>query len=171
MPRNIDIFNELVGLIFADLYEIMPNRRHLESKDFAARMDFPTECHPKSIELIRTDPTFRDEESDFHAVFFATIEFLARNGLISVPAFDAKSLGGGTTVAPESKWFIAHNVTLTLPTLVILGSVPNKLDISPGDRLLELGKEAAAEARRVAIGEVIGSVFGGFFKSFYFFGG
>jgi hypothetical protein len=135
LPPNIQEFNKVVGLVFAQLYEAFPQTKNLDRAAIAKAMgvsetDWTTHIFPSGM--------------SFAHMLAHTLGWLNAEGFI-------RSAGGHP----------AEMVTLTHKGLVALNAVPTGLQQSIGTAVVEGGR--AGDLSR--IGDLVGGVLGGFTKT------
>jgi len=134
---NIDVFNENVGKIFADLYNSFPVPKEIHPRDFVgigiaveseSTFEFSSQEKPKSSEIL----------------FFSTVQWLIREGYISA-----------TELLPTQVYF--RTVVLTQKGLMVLNAVPDSLanKQSLGDRLVSSAKSGAIDLLKSAAKEAL----------------
>ncbi|TNY28540.1 hypothetical protein [Thermomonas haemolytica] len=146
-PRNIELFNRIVVLLLAKLYESFPVPVTIESGQLGAEA---------------TEGFTEDEEEIFHAVVSVAHEtalFLREEGLLSFQG-DVNLLDGKL-----------HSARLTMKGLALLGRVPEQIDASA--RGESLGSQIRAAANRGAsdylaslVGQVVGASVGAGWRAF-----
>ncbi|PLX37100.1 MAG: hypothetical protein C0606_11360 [Hyphomicrobiales bacterium] len=145
MPRNIDLFNEVVGLIFAQLYESFPvvteiDRRMIgEGLGLKLLHDTPGPLGTKSIKF--ADPIDGMKFDDF---LRSAASWLVSEGFV-------RSLHGDC---------LSH-IVLTSKALAALNMMPEVVEAkTPGTSLTELANDVATDTRRAAITKIVGEVIG-----------
>ncbi|PLX36223.1 MAG: hypothetical protein C0606_16120 [Hyphomicrobiales bacterium] len=154
MPRNIDLFNELVGLVFAQLYDRFPVASNIDRKKIGEAIGLElisSEINKKGQEQVKfVDPV---EGLSFERLLLNTTRWLIHEGFIRSERNDAM-----VSVVLTSKALTALNA---MPASL----VPQEDERSFGDQLSGLARETATEARRSAITKIVGEVVGHFVRA------
>lgn len=140
VPRNIEIFNRVVGLVLSDLYEAFPSSIDIDTSSVGARASegFTTD-QGEILKLITTDCT-------------EVVTFLAEEGFVRYRA-DWGDLSGKTM----------HSVRLTMKGLAVLGRVPAVVDESEDRRTLGTQiREAVHEGASQSLSGLVSQAFGAF---------
>ncbi|MCQ4631674.1 hypothetical protein GB927_016605 [Shinella sp. CPCC 100929] len=150
MTDNIDHFNEIVGLVFDQLYRSFPIETDIDEEAIAKAL---------GIEIIDNTPDdwpapkilnygVVREGVPFRLLLYATLRWLNSEGF--------------TTGRGE---YSQMSVCLSAKALTVLNASPSALSQSLGAKLGEAVKGAGTEAGRSVIGETVGQIIGGFTKS------
>lgn len=155
MPPNIDLFNRLVVLLFDDLYRRFPQPATLSAREYAGRLDIPVEKDGKPIPL-----KIPDIDSHFSSFMDATLTALQADGLIRQ---------GGRGAGSDGYTWNYHGIVLTLKALGIMNAVPESLEgeqRTVGEAVADIAKDVGGDAKKAAIGKLVGEVIGGAMKAF-----
>lgn len=150
MTDNIDHFNEIVGLVFDQLYRSFPIETDIDEEAIARAL---------AVEIINDTPkdwpapkilNFGEiqEGTPFRVFLRSTLSWLTSEGFVT-----------GNDGNPQK------GVRLSAKALTVLNASPSALSQSLGARLGDVVKGAGTEAGRSAIGETVGQIIGGFTKS------
>lgn len=143
-PKNIELFNQLVGLIFADLYEHFPLPiGTLNAVRYAK--NFGIEVKELNGEPFFDRDTIPDTDVKFSFLFSSTKTWL----------FDEGFIAGDNAYQPDLRWAV-----LTSKALLALNMMPASLKKPLGEELKDALKDAGTEAGKAAIGETVGRIIG-----------
>ncbi len=132
LPLNIREFNEITGVIFAELYAVFPMLHDIDADAVAKALGHSLD---DKMESGRT----------FGEVLANTVGRLASEGLIR--PFGAH---------PRQR------VLLTTKALAAMNAVPEKLGRSLGSQLADAAKQGSSEAGKIKLAELVGSLLGSF---------
>lgn len=145
MTRNsIDYFNEVIGLIFAQLYQDFPIKRGIYAEEIAKTLGIDVE-YPENSPLSldpRTDPIYGDLENgtDFLTLLRHSRNWLREEGFIRGSDQDGDQL--------------------TTKALLAMNAKPEALDKPLGVKLGDAVKSAGTETGRAVICETVGQILG-----------
>jgi hypothetical protein len=140
VPPHIQEFNTIAGLIFAQLYRTFPGIENIDRDGIA-----------RAIGVQGTDWSAHKLPSG--RSFSETLSFTI--GWLNAEGF---TRAYGTHPA--------ERVSLTTKGLMAMSAVPSRLQATVGGELTKAVEQAPASGPNLsAIGDLIGGVFGGFFKS------
>ena len=150
-PKNIELFNQLVGLIFTDLYEHFPIPiGTLDALRYAEAFGIEVKVH--NGERYIDNDVIPESDTKLYKLFQATKAWLYDEGFIT----------GDNSNARDLRWAV-----LTSKALLALNMMPTSLERSLGEGLKEALKEAGTEAGKAAIGEAVGRIFGATVSGFF----
>ena len=142
LPPNMQEFNEITTVIFAQLYIQFPMPKDLSADEVA-----------KTLELSGPDvkpPSGRQ----FNDVFVQVVIWLINEGYIHSP-----------TPVPLAR------VSLTSKALTVMNAVPTRLSAAPvtqslGTQIMTAATDTSSASGKTFIGQVMGAFFGSISKSF-----
>lgn len=150
MAENIDNFNAVTGLVFAQLYSVFPVRQDLNEKIIADAM---------GVEAFEVEGFSGGEEPIYN---FGEI----------APGLKFRKLVLAVTCWLRDEGFVRAegqradlNMVLTAKALTALNATPRALEGTLGSKLTTAAKHAGTEAGRSAIAETVGQVIGAAVKS------
>lgn len=136
LPPNIQEFNEIVGVIFAQLYDAHPVDRNVHAEEVASTL---------GVSPSVTLPSGRS----FNVVFEATARWLHEQHYIQT------TYGGNPR----------EHIFLTDKALTAMNVVPPALGRSRGSELVDATKEAKTESGRANLAGLVGTLIGSIIKS------
>ncbi|EHD22630.1 MULTISPECIES: hypothetical protein [Brenneria] len=125
---NIEKFNELVGIIFAKLYESFPLKRDLFTDDILGK------------EFLASNSQEIGTSAEDEIFFLDSIDWLLMSGYI----VGARSSGG------------CHNVVLTAKGLEVLKAVPQSLNSPLGERIVAAVNAEGRKALSSLVSQALG---------------
>lgn len=148
--RNIDFFNEIAGLVFAQLYEAFPIPIEIDRVSIAEQMAVEMGAPIRGDSPVRRVQSFGQLPNGvpFYQMSNATLIWLRDEGFIKA----------------RGEW-CDRDVCLTSKALAILNATPDFMQQSLGSKITEAVKETGAEARREGISKVVGEILGAAAKS------
>lgn len=149
MDANFDAFNQVVGLIFDQLYRKFPLATEIDYEEIATKLAVPVEPYrpPPGFITIRTQiygevaPGMNMEEFVDEAV-----SFLAEEGFLQ---------------RPERK-----SVRLSAKALTLLNAPLPGLEQAAGVQIVEMSKAVGTQAGKAALSEVVGQLIGAAARGF-----
>ena len=163
MAENIDIFNEMVGLIFDQLYRAFPEPRPIDLTTLAgglrigwtdvekeketlaslgARLNAQRAQAPETLTVIKREFDALPDAGGFEARVSHTVSWLEDEGFVRLAAKYPK------------------RYVLTSKTLLALNAIPAGLKKPLGAKLGEVLKGFGTEAGRAAISQAVSQIFG-----------
>jgi hypothetical protein len=144
LPANIQEFNIIVGLIFAQLYKAFPVRVEIDHVAIGKVMGF--EGKRWDVEKLPSGRPLLD-------VYQSAISWLHRENFIDVSEVSGGPLGGPPWTA---------QTVLTVKGLMALNAIPTGLSLSVGAKLTEAADRGTGLG---SLGDLIGGIIGGATKS------
>lgn len=149
MDPNFDAFNQVVGLIFDQLYRSFPIAIEIDHDEIANKLGIQVSPYTPPRGLITTrsktygniTPTVGMEEFVDEA-----IRFLAAEGFLQ----------------QQDRTYIR----LSAKALTLLNAPLSGLEKSAGSQIVEISKSAGTEAGKAALSEVVGQVIGAAARGF-----
>ena len=135
VPANVQEFNQITAVVFAQLYTSHPLPKTLEPEEVASTL---------GISPSATMPSGRT----FNEVFAHTVSWLLIQGYIYSYGHHARE----------------RNV-LTDKALVAMNVVPPSLNQSRGSELVDAAKQASSDTGKNKLGELAGTIIGSIIKS------
>jgi hypothetical protein len=132
LPPNIREFNEITGVIFAQLYAVFPVLLDIDA-DAVAK----TPGHSLSDKL--------ESGRTFGEILSYTAGWLALEGFTHASGAHARS-----------------RVCLTTKALAAMNAVPEKLQQPLGSQLAEAAKQGSSDAGKLKLAELVGTLLGSF---------
>jgi hypothetical protein len=132
LPPNIREFNEITGVIFAELYTVFP-----------MLLDIDADAVAKALGHLLGDKM--ESGRTFGDVLAHTVGWLASEEFI-------RSFGAH----PRER------VLLTTKALAAMNAVPERLNQSVGSQLADAAKQGSSDAGRIKLAELVGSLLGSF---------
>jgi hypothetical protein len=146
LPSNIEEFNIIAGIIFAQLYRAFPVRVPIDIAPIGKAMGFEGKRWDVE-ELPSGRPLLHITQS--------TISWLHRENFIDVSEASGGPLGGPPWTA---------QTVLTVKGLMALNAIPPGLSLSVGAKLTEVADSGSRSAFG-SVGDLIGGIIGGATKS------
>lgn len=150
MDDNFESFNQVVGLIFDQLYRAFPIAVQIDYDRIAERLDIPILLYepPSGLITTRTRTYGPIAQSDDMEVFVdEAVAFLSSEGFIQAEG--------------------RNYLRLSAKALALLNAPLSGLEKPAGTRIVEISRGAATEAGRAALSEVVGQVIGAAAKGFF----
>lgn len=148
MVSNIERFDAIVVLALADLYSRFPVRQYLASSKFIVTEEGEhiDGLSPEAEgELFAEDPYLKDPYFKRRNFAFESLRWLVDAGYIH-----------GTPAAYNG----IENAVLTAKGLEVLKAIPDSLQGSLGERLVEAVKADSREVGRTVLGQIFGLAVG-----------
>lgn len=147
-PKRIALFNTVVGLAFAQLYDAFPFPVRIDEEKIADAMGIIRERFTAGDGEPGYETKRLDDDASFEDLCEHTFIWLRAEGFI--------------------RWD-SREAVLTSKALLTMNAVPAGLtaEKSLGSQLGDAAKEAGNAAGRAAIGDIVGQVIGGVAKSLF----
>lgn len=143
MTQNFDAFNQVVGLLFDQLYREFPIACEVDYRELASKIGSEVLPYvpPEWLITVRTE-TYGDILPGIELESFVNnaIEFLEVEGFIQRQD--------------------RHRIRLSAKALAILNAPLPGLQMAVGDKIVEISKDVGSSAGRAAMSEVIGHLLG-----------
>jgi len=149
MTENINIFNQVVGLMFDQFYRAFPIAEGVNYESMAAKLgvDAKDYINPYGVFTTRTREYGKiDGGADFEAFVDGALAFLVQEGFLHRDGGDYR---------------------LSAKSLTVLNAPLTGLGESLGTKLTGAVKSAGTEAGRAAISETVGQIIGATIKSVF----
>lgn len=144
IPKRIDYFNKLVGLIFAQLYENFPIAQHLDEAALADAMGVEATASPG------IDPPVYDfgklpNGDAFYLVLISANDWLEKEGFVRMDTMFGQS-----------------EPVLTAKALAVMNATPSGISGGKplGAQLSDAAKGAGRSASNAAISDLVGQAIG-----------
>lgn len=143
MTANFDAFNQVVGLLFDQLYRGFPIADQIDYAELAGKLGTEIRPYHPPEGLITTRMETYGEilpSTELESFVDNTIEFLEAEGFVQ----------------REDR----YRIRLSAKALTLLNAPLPGLQMATGDRIVEISKDVGSTAGRAAMSEVVGQLTG-----------